>query len=67
MVDAGDFRKGLTVEYEGMPFKVLEFQHSKQARQAAVIRTKMQNMLCRGRGRVAGIGPSLPQSRRVRL
>eukprot|EP00667_Euglena_gracilis_P017378 EG_transcript_18304 len=44
-IDAADFRKGFTVEMEGAPYKVLDFQHSKQARQAAVIRTKLQNML----------------------
>eukprot|EP00667_Euglena_gracilis_P032242 EG_transcript_48883 len=41
-IDAADFRKGFTVEMEGAPYKVLDFQHSKQARQAAVIRTKLQ-------------------------
>jgi len=48
MVDAGEFRKGTTVEFEGSPYKVVDFQHSKQARQAAVIRTRLQNMLTGG-------------------
>lgn len=29
MVSAGDFRNGLTIEYEGNVYQVVEFQHVK--------------------------------------
>lgn len=45
VMDSKDLRPGQTVELDSQPFKVLEFQASKQARQAAVIRAKFKNLL----------------------
>lgn len=46
MVCAGDFRKGTKFLYEGVPHIVIDYQHTKPAKQGggAIIRTKMRNM-----------------------
>ena len=44
MVSAGDFKNGLTIEYEGDIYQILEFQHSKSGRGAAVVRSKLRNI-----------------------
>lgn len=44
MVSAGDFRKGLTIEYEGNVYQVIEFQHVKPGKGAAFVRTKLKNI-----------------------
>ena len=45
VVDPSNFKKGLTVELDGVPHRIVDYQQSKQARQAAVTRTKLQNLL----------------------
>ena len=44
MVSAGDFRNGLTIEFEGNVYQVIEFQHVKPGKGAAFVRTKVQNL-----------------------
>lgn len=44
MISAGEFRNGVTVEYEGEIFVVLEFQHVKPGKGAAFVRTKIKNL-----------------------
>lgn len=44
MVSAGDFRNGLTIEYEGSVFQVIEFMHVKPGKGAAFVRTKLRNI-----------------------
>lgn len=44
MISAGDFRNGLTVEYEGEIYIVLDFQHVKPGKGAAFVRTKLRNL-----------------------
>lgn len=44
MVEAGDFRKGLTIEYDGQIFQVIEFLHVKPGKGAAFVRTKLKNI-----------------------
>ena len=44
MVSAGDVRNGLTIEYEGNEFQVIEFQHVKPGKGAAFVRTKLKNI-----------------------
>jgi elongation factor P len=44
MVSAGDFRNGLTVQYEGNIYTVIEFQHVKPGKGAAFVRTKLKNL-----------------------
>ena len=44
MISAGEFRNGVTMEFEGDPYVVLEFQHVKPGKGAAFVRTKIKNL-----------------------
>ncbi|MBE5929229.1 MAG: elongation factor P [Lachnospiraceae bacterium] len=44
MVSAGDFRNGLTIEWDGGVYQVIEFQHVKPGKGAAFVRTKLKNI-----------------------
>ncbi len=44
MVIAGDFKNGITFEYEGNVMQVVEFQHVKPGKGAAFVRTKVKNL-----------------------
>ena len=44
MISASEFRNGATIEFEGEIFVVLEFQHVKPGKGAAVVRTKIKNL-----------------------
>ena len=43
-IEAGDFKTGLTVLVDGDPWVVLDFQHVKPGKGAAILRTKMKNL-----------------------
>jgi len=43
-IEAGDFRTGLTVIVDGDPWQVLDFQHVKPGKGAAILKTKMKNL-----------------------
>ncbi len=45
MVLAGDLRKGVTIEYEGKIFTVVEFLHVKPGKGAAFVRTTLKNVV----------------------
>ena len=45
VVNPSNFKNGLTIEYQDGVWKVMSFQQSKTARQAAVVRTKLKNMV----------------------
>lgn len=45
MVTAGDFKKGLTVEWDGGVWTIVDFQHVKPGKGAAFVRTKHKNIL----------------------
>ena len=45
MISAGDFRKGVTIEYNGNVYVVVEFQHVKPGKGAAFVRTKLKNVV----------------------
>lgn len=45
MITAGDFRNGLTFEFEGNVYQVVEFQHVKPGKGAAFVRTKLKNAM----------------------
>merc|ERR1719181_2203966 len=45
VVTPGNFKNGLTIEYQDGVWKVMSFQQSKTARQAAVVRTKLKNLV----------------------
>ena len=48
MVIAGDFKNGITFEYEGNVMQVVEFQHVKPGKGAAFVRTKLKNVISGG-------------------
>ena len=43
-IEAGDFRTGLTLIVDGDPWVVLDFQHVKPGKGAAILKTKMKNL-----------------------
>ena len=43
-ISAGDFRTGLTLIVDGDPWQVLDFQHVKPGKGAAILKTKMKNL-----------------------
>ena len=45
MYSTTDFRKGLKIEIDGTPFKIIEFQHFKPGKGGAMVRTKLRNIL----------------------
>ena len=45
MISAGEFRNGITVEFEGDIYVIIEFQHVKPGKGAAFVRTKVRNLV----------------------
>ena len=45
MITAGDFRKGITIEWEGGVWNIVDFQHVKPGKGAAFVRTKIKNVM----------------------
>ncbi len=45
MISAGDFKNGVTFEFDGQIYQVVEFQHVKPGKGAAFVRTKMKNII----------------------
>ncbi len=43
-IEAGDFKTGLTVMVDGDPWVVVDFQHVKPGKGAAILKTKMKNL-----------------------
>ncbi len=48
MITAGDFRNGMTIEYDGNICQVIEFQHVKPGKGAAFVRTRLRNIISGG-------------------
>ena len=48
MVTAGDFKNGITIEYDGKICQIIEFQHVKPGKGAAFVRTKLKNIISGG-------------------
>ncbi len=44
MIDTGDLRKGLTMEFDGRLVKVIHFQHNKQGRGSAQVRMTLRDL-----------------------
>ena len=44
MIQAGDFRKGITIEIEGAIYTIIDFQHVKPGKGAAFVRAKIKNL-----------------------
>ena len=45
MVSAGDFKNGITIEYDGKVCQIVEFQHVKPGKGAAFVRTKLKDIV----------------------
>ena len=45
MITAGDFRKGVTVEWDNGVWIIVDFQHVKPGKGAAFVRTKLKNIM----------------------
>ena len=45
MISAGEFRNGTTFEMDSQVFKIVEFQHVKPGKGAALVRTKLKNVM----------------------
>jgi elongation factor P len=43
-IEAGDFKTGLTLIVDGDPWVVIDFQHVKPGKGAAILKTKMKNL-----------------------
>src|SRR5919109_2924844 len=44
MISTSDLRKGVTIEFEGQPCSVLDWQHVKIGRGGAIVRLKLRNL-----------------------
>ena len=44
MISAGDFRNGITIEFDNNVYQIIEFQHVKPGKGAAFVRTKLKNI-----------------------
>ena len=44
MINVNDFKTGMTINYEGNLYQVLEFQHVKPGKGAAIVKTKLKNL-----------------------
>ncbi len=45
MITAGDFKKGITVEWDGGVWTIVDFPHVKPGKGAAFVRTKIKNVM----------------------
>ena len=45
MITAGDFKKGITIEWDGGVWNIVDFQHVKPGKGAAFVRTKIKNAM----------------------
>ena len=48
VISASDFRNGMTIEYEGGVYTVIEFQHVKPGKGAAFVRTTLKSVTSSG-------------------
>ncbi len=44
MISTGELKKGLTIEFEGQPCAIVEWQHVKIGRGGAIVRMKLRNL-----------------------
>lgn len=45
MYETADFKKGLYIEFDGVPFQIVDFQHVKPGKGNAFTRTRMRNLI----------------------
>jgi translation elongation factor P/translation initiation factor 5A len=44
-VSSNDFKTGMSIEFDGAPYKVVEFLHVKPGKGAAFVRSKLKNFI----------------------
>lgn len=44
MISTGELKKGVTIEFEGQPCSIIEWQHVKIGRGGAIVRMKLRNL-----------------------
>ena len=44
MINVNDFKTGVTISYDGSIYEVLEFQHVKPGKGAAIVKAKLKNL-----------------------
>ena len=45
MYSTAEFKKGLKIELDGVPYTIVDFQHVKPGKGGAFVRTKMKSLL----------------------
>lgn len=45
MYSTSDFKKGLAIMYQGEPYRIVECEHHKPGKGAAIVRTKLENLV----------------------
>ncbi|WP_224243985.1 elongation factor P [Hyalangium gracile] len=45
VIDTSEFRKGLKIEIDGEPFEIVDFQHVKPGKGAAIVRTSIRSLI----------------------
>lgn len=45
MISAGEFKKGITIDIDGVVWSIFEFQHVKPGKGPAFVRTKIKNVV----------------------
>jgi elongation factor P len=45
MYTTSDFRRGLKILFQGQPYEITEFEHHKPGKGAAIVRTRMRNLI----------------------
>src|SRR5512143_1703013 len=44
MISTGDLKKGISIEFEGQLFQIVDWQHIKMGRGGAIVRMKLRNL-----------------------
>jgi elongation factor P len=64
LISSNDFRNGVTIEYDGQVWQVIDFQHVKPGKGSAFVRTKLKNLLSGGTiERTFNAGERVPMAR----
>lgn len=45
MIETSEFHKGLYIEFDGVPFQIVDFQHVKPGKGNAFVRTRLKNLI----------------------
>ena len=45
MYTTSDFRRGLRILFQGTPYEIVEFEHHKPGKGAAIVRTRLKNLI----------------------